>query len=600
MTMGMLTQVQGSGSETKFQAKYDGKGRVKNLELQGLEFVYQPDGSVEIQRNQEIIGTVQYTSTGQVTAVENQEGIAWSVEKNDSDIDTAQIKTSDPTKSLTIKTNPQGQIEDVSHSEMGSLFKISRTTPGQPLSITDQFDATTNLEYDEQNRLQRITNGYEEHTIDFTYNEKGRLIALKDPDGLILKLNHTGEPGTDSVQIEDTANIKIERDELGRPFEIVNPSGEKIHLTWDEQNRLVKLETPFSSYELTEDSGDKLTLLDGEGRQLSYTFDQFGRLQNVRDAQGATIQLEWNSIGHLVNFIGPDANTIGLNWDKRDRITEIKDNRQDKHIKIKRDIMNRVTSIEAGQEQLQLEYDALGRLQKLKQENASDTEIVHDDKRRRIRVENEDGSVNFERDLANRVVRSEDINGHEVRYRFSPGDRLERIGYPASGNWLDNLRDLLLGSNHTQMSYEYDESGQVKKIYTGDENSTTVEFIRDVDGRITQVKSGEITIQRQYFGGFLPSQIQVTTADGNVLYEVSYQYDQSGRCIKESGSNGERTYTYDAAGRLQKTRYEDYTEIYNYDNSGNRLNLQIEGSEVTRKILKKPLYSSINWNEKIF
>jgi RHS repeat-associated protein len=593
---GMLTLVLGGGDEVKFQAQYDGKGRVKSLMLQDWKFIYQPNGAVQIQRNKEIVGTVRYSASGQVASTETPEGTSWTVEQKDSM--TAQIKTADPTIALTIKTNSQGQIEDISHPQLGSLTKVARTASGHPLSVTNQSGATTNLEYDEQNRLHRITNGYEGHAIEFTYDAEGHLTALKDPDGFLVHLNNAGKPWTNSVQIGNNAAIAIKRNEIGQPIEMVNASGEKTRLAWDEQGRLVELKTPFSNYQLTADSKKSVTLLDGEGRRLSYTFDQYGRLQGIRDSQGSTIQLKRDSMSHLEQFVGPDGTSINLNWDRRDRITEIKDNRQGRQTKIKRDVMGRITHIESGREQLQLEYDALGRLQRLRQNSASDVEIVHDDQRRVIRIKNADGVVSFERDLANRIVRSEDTNGYEVRYRFSPGSHLERVSFPASDGWLETIHDSLLGSRGVQVSYDYDENGLVKAVSLTDKNHRSAEFNRDADGRITQLTSGQIKVQREYAGGFLPSKIHVVTADGSTVYEANYQYDKSGRCIKESGSNGDSTYTYDEAGRLQKVRYKEYTEIYNYDSSGNRLNLYIEGSEVVRRMLKEPFYSYIYHDER--
>lgn len=581
---GRLTQVKDANGGIKFEGEYDEMGRVVSFKRQGLNFIYR-DNSVEIRRKGEFIGKVRYDSLGKVSAVEGPNGPIWSTEQTSEKV--TQIKTADSSLSLEVQKNDQG--EEIKHSTMGTLLSVIRDSKNRPVSVTDQFGATTQLEYNENNRLSRITNAYQGHTIDASYDERGRLVSLEDPDGVMLHFDSGSNSSANSIRLGNSSPMTIKRDSLGRPIEITAPSRETTKLKWDEQDRLVGLETPFMHFDLEVDKQGRIKLSNGKDNALRYSFDKYGNVQEVQDGKGAKLKLERDATGKLTQIVSPDGRIINFRWDKSERLTEIHDN-QSRSKKIQRDNLGRVSRVESGDEWLELNYDPLGRITSLKHSSGLETGIEYNARQRITRIKNADGAVSFENDLAGRRIRTQDAEGHTIQVRYTPGSREERVGYPSEPGFLRNIRDHFIGSSGLQVFYNYDARGLVKSITLNQKNNVVVEFKHDADGRITQIKSKGTTINREYASSFLPSQIQATSADGKVLHEVRYEYDQSGRCVRESGTNGDRFYKYDEAGRLQESQLvNQYKEIYRYDLGGNRELIRLNNPDITRRIWKKTI-----------
>ena len=600
---GRLIQIQGANGEL-FKADYDAKGRVNNLTIEGNTFAFRYNGSgddVKITRNGEFIGKIQFDQeTGRVVRFEGAEGPISSVEQDeDSSAQTQdgsiRIKLADSPTFLNIRANQYGAIEEIADSEKEQLLGVIRDTNNRPRSITTFSGATTNIEYDGSDFLHRITTAYEDHTIEFIRDGKGGW-KLKDQDGVILQNTPEGDVWVDAISIGNGRPATVRHDLAGKYVELTTPTEERFRLYQDSQDRLFKIETPFGQFQV-ESSGQLVaTVKNSENQQQQYTFNKFGNPVQVQDAQGSTLQLEYDPAKNTTQIVRPDKTTDEIIWDSFSHLVEIK-NSQSGGLRVQRDRFGHIVQIESmfSNEPLRLEYDALSRVTHLQQGLEVDIEVQYLDHERMTRIKSQGSEILIQRDLAGRVTYFQDVDNRQIHYLYSPGGRVLRIAYPPSLGQLGKFRRAITGqTSGVQVFYEYNEKGLTKSVALGKRDRVVAELIYDADSRLIQIKTPSATIDHSYASSHLTEKIGLTSVLGEVLYEMSYEYNKAGQCIREQGTNGERTFIYNNSGELVEIHYsEGYKQHINYDTGGNRLSMKLEPVEpsdppVTRKIFRFP------------
>ena len=165
-------------------------------------------------------------------------------------------------------------------------------------SVIDPKGHVTQLEYDGAARLKRITNAAGQ-TWNYTYNLAGQLAMETDWAG------------------RQTSYI---RDAIGRVLTKRLPDGIEQHLSWDELDRIVAVETAKQRITYEYDNADRLTRaatftrnsLEPES-ELLFSYDDKGRL--TKEIQnGIAIEYKYDTTGRCISRTSPTGET-GFSFD---------------------------------------------------------------------------------------------------------------------------------------------------------------------------------------------------------------------------------------------------------------------------------------------
>jgi RHS repeat-associated protein len=161
------------------------------------------------------------------------------------------------------------------HREMGA--GLQQTTygydaGGNPRTVTDPHNQTTNQSFDALNRLVQVTdplNG----VVGYGYNTQDRLVSVTDALGHTTTYTYDGLGNLLSQQSPDTGTTTYTHDAAGNVLSQLDAKGQTTRYSYDALNRLTQI-----TY--------------ADGRQVTYTYDScaygIGRLCSLSDAAGTT------------------------------------------------------------------------------------------------------------------------------------------------------------------------------------------------------------------------------------------------------------------------------------------------------------------------
>lgn len=216
--------------------------------------------------------------------------------------------------------------------------KLSRVTTYTPDSKglikridgprTDVSDFT-DFTYDAEGNLKTIKNALG-HITEFTsYDKNGRVLSMKDPNGLVTLLTYDGR-GNLKTRKEGQELTAFGYDNVGQLITMTLPSTEVITYTYDSGHRLTDIKN--SAGELIHFTIDKFgnqtkrEVFDAGGKLTASTgavFDRFNRLQKRVQASGQETRFETDSNGVLKSITDPLARQTVLTRDDFGRIEEI-------------------------------------------------------------------------------------------------------------------------------------------------------------------------------------------------------------------------------------------------------------------------------------
>lgn len=207
--------------------------------------------------------------------------------------------------------NPRGDVSRIIHADKGEerfaydnegLLKIHIAQEGQTTrythgafdllrSITDPKGYTTKLEYDGAARLKQITNAAGQ-TWTYSYDPSGQLV--KETDWAGRETSYT-------------------RDAIGRVTAKRLPDGIEQHLTWDQLDRIVSVETAKQRITYEYDQADRLTRAATFSKDnpepesdLIIVYDDKGRL--VKEIQnGIAIEYKYDITGRCISRTSPSG-----------------------------------------------------------------------------------------------------------------------------------------------------------------------------------------------------------------------------------------------------------------------------------------------------
>lgn len=425
-----------------------------------------------------------------------------------------------------IERDPAGKVVHVT-TPTGLETHYAWDACGRLAAITDPAGATTTYHYDADGHLVRVTAPTGEVNR-YSYDAMGRLVSAEEPGrgvtrraydraGRLVRTydtwnGHRRYRYDSAGQLVEAINgvggvTTFSHDELGRVTTVTSPDGGQSHRVWDEAGRLVSLTDALGRVSQAgyDGAGRQTWQVDPDGRRTEWTFDSAGRQQSlVVDGRlvSTTERDLRNQTVRIHDHTDPNGRVLSYEWDRRGNMT-------------------RRT---CDQGTLTWSYDAEGR---------------------RVSMTGSDG--------------------HTTRYDWDSAGRLTEVDHPLFGRAgfvYDAAGRLVQASTGDSIrSWRYADGWLASQSVTDAQGTSTVEFVRDEDGRIVEIGADGVATTYAY-----DEAAQLIEAGA-----TRWVYDGCGRLVTESTGEHVVSHTHDLAGQLVTSTGPDGTTRYSYDAVGRRV-----------------------------
>ena len=414
------------------------------------------------------------------------------------------------------------------YNQEGHRASLSLDADGRPRSSTDPNNLTTSYEYyhaSEDGRLKKTTLP----TVTGQAQGKAAEIASYDGAGRPLRINALAADGT----IRDSYRF---HDELGRLTRSVGP---QVSATDTSRPVSCYVYTALSDVKeiwagSTTDTTSKTCDLIGDAnlkKQVSRTYDDFGRKFSETDQNGKVWNWTWNLHNQLVSSQTPTQIAAGQSTAYAYGAKGVTGETQGQ-LK-QRSVPGAQTAVYTR--------DALGFVTKAETKNGSNSLVV---------------AYDYAYDPAKRLRSVTDSRGNKsLTYTWTPGGRLAMVE----------------DSDGHQASMSYDATGRLSSVAAP--NGETIGFTYDAGGRLVEQRlhSGQRTTQSWFEDGGLKQKQNLfnTTVLTSHLYTLDNQGRRSGQTENIGGTTKSWSYIYDNLDRIT-TASDGTAETYGYDIFGNR------------------------------
>ncbi|XHL98542.1 MAG: putative Ig domain-containing protein [Microcoleus anatoxicus] len=411
------------------------------------------------------------------------------------------------------------------------LAQSSRTTydeVGNVKTVTDFNGNTVTYGYDAENRLTSkqfsvkgespvtftyTPSGQIKTVVDgrgttiFNYDELGRLVSRKDPDGPYLGSGATIEYGYDAA---------------GNRTEVRTPAG-VTQYGYDEQNRLKKVTDPDNSETkyFYDDAGNLSRTELPNGVVETRTYDELNRLKLLQyQRNGVTLQsfdYTLDPIGHRKVVTEQNGRKVEYEYDDLYRLTK-----------------ETITDSVRGNRTISYGYDAVGNRLTKTDSIAGVTSYVYDGNDRLLREELRQNGIlvkatEYRYDANGNTTRKIENGTQETVYTWNQEKRLVAVQTPTGEN----------------ISYAYDANGvRVSKTVNG----VTTEYL--VDNNLPYAQVLDESVNDALTASYVYGLDLISQERGNV--DSYYLVDGLGSTRGLTNASGvvTDTYSYDAFGNL--------------------------------------------------
>ncbi len=344
------------------------------------------------------------------------------------------------------------------------------------------------------------------HQIEYTYDAGRRLIAATDNRG--TSVHYTLDAAGNRVREEvRDANGQLAGvtgrviNDLGRVAALQGSRGQTTSLAYDPNGEAISITDPLN--QTTRRSLDGLRRLavttfpdNASARQAWNPLDQ---LTQVTDPKGVGTRYSYNAFGEVMSETSPDIGTLAY----------------------RRDALGDVVGIEDAKGQITtIDRDLLGRPREIRQADGKTALLQYNAAGDLLRLEDNSGSTQFERDQHGRVVSKTQIvndsrtnpSRHALAYDYREG-RLASVDYPSGlkvyyrrvagrivridarlPGFLQSVKPFVIDLTHTALgqprSWQWSNGDAASRYFDADGRMTYndfAEYIYDAAGRITGI-----------------------------------------------------------------------------------------------------------------
>lgn len=433
---------------------------------------------------------------------------------------------------------------------------LTFNTAGHIIEIKDANEYTHTFEVDAAGRVHAVVDALQQRS-EYTYDAAGNRLTAKDPR--LATTTYAYDAAGRLASVEDALGgmSRLEYDANGQVVATVDARKARTVTRYDAAGRPV--ETVLADGASTtlgycaDVTAQPCAEVDPEGRLQWRDFDRMGRVLSEVDALKRKTQYEYDTAGRMKATSGPGQVPTTYTYGTKgllDRVTT-----DELIISYSYDGRGNQTSVSAGGQQTQYQYDLANRLEWEK---------------------NPLGLVTrYEYDSAGNRKAKVDGNGKRTAYAYDGNRRLKGVTfedgsaylyeYDAAGNRKREKSDA------HERTLQYDALGRVTEVVDVT-LGRTITYTYDANGNRTGVTSGDL--HHRYIYDVRNQLRQAMDRSGKPMV---FSYDGTGRRTLISRPNGVATsYSYDAAGQVLSIVHAKGSAVlagfaYAYDETGNRL-----------------------------
>ena len=472
-----------------------------------------------------------------------------------------------------------GRLISLTHSS-GQSLQLHYNPAGLIDTVTDSAGRKTTYMYDGLNQLSAVT-GFDGLTTKYAYKFTGftsatdhALISITAPDGSMRQFSYDALGRLTDTSLNDNAeDLAVTYDSFGTvtikdAVQQQDPTSTGTRMFFDDRSLPVRVENQFhSTVVMTYDNNLNITgVTNGAGQSYQFAYDPDGNLIRSTDPLNGTQHYVYTSLAS----VGGVSSTG--NFDRLASATDANGN----STQYQSDANGNLRSITyADGTQEGFTYDPLGNPLSFTNRRGNVIKETTDDSGRVKSLTFADGAkLEFTYDSHGNLKTAQDASG-AITLTYDAGDRLTGVSYPG-GRSLTFIydpfgrRSQMIDQDQFTVKYSYDPAGRLAGLTDG-QNNLIVSYTYDAAGRITRKDLGNGTYTTYLYdeSGQLLDLIN-HAPDGTVNSRSDYSYDEFGRTISMTTTEGTWHYSYDAAGRLTSVAYPGGQLQYTYDAAGNR------------------------------
>ena len=373
----------------------------------------------------------------------------------------------------------------------------------------------------------------------------------------------------------------LDYDESGQLIRVVDPQGVESHFEYDDARRLVGIrdgngnQIRYILNALGERQQEIIQDADGNLlSSLSREFDQLNRLKTLVDGEGGITEFDYDAAGNLIRQQSPEQRVTQYQYDSLNRVVKI---------------------IDALQGETGFAHDGAGRTTSVVDANGAATSYQYDGFGNLLsQLSPDTGATQHQYDQAGNRLRTTDARGITVVYQYDALNRLVSLQYPdavydaylvhdQSANGIGRLSSI---EEHGQvLRFNYDPRGNLasQRVET-DETTFTVGYQHDLADRLIAMEypSGAKVVYPRNGQGQIDG-ISAQLANGrNVTIANNMRYRGFGGLLQLTHGNGiVLSRDYDLAGRLIRHIETPALDLaFAYDGDGNVLSRSQPDSSV--------------------
>jgi RHS repeat-associated protein len=468
---------------------------------------------------------------------------------------------------------------------LGYVSTESYDADGNLLSSTDANSNTISYVYDALARRTKTLypNNLSKESI---YDAAGRLVGEKDLAGRETQFEYDANGRLTKVTkfLNNTpVTASFAYDEVGNPISQTDANEHVTTWTYDSLGQKLSRTLPL---EMTEtfvydnQTGNLVSHTDFNGQTTTFSYDPNNdRLLSINYADGRVESFTYNVLGNRISQTFPDGTNTYTYSNRHRLVKEVKHNNA--ILEYGYDNIGNRTSLSftppnGATTQVQYQYDALSRLQKVIANNG-ETTYSYDPVGNRQQVTYPNGThTHYAYDLLNRLLsldarKPDDSLLASYQYTLAPtGHRTQVV--EQSGRVVDYAYDDLYrlteekitDGGETIFSYQYDAVGNrvysiedgVHTQYTYDANDRLLTqggatYSYDANGNNIRIEE-EANVVRMDFDGDNRLISAETEDHSQVTSTVSYAYDADGNRVQTAADGQVTQYVVDNNGRLSQ------------------------------------------------
>jgi RHS repeat-associated protein len=339
------------------------------------------------------------------------------------------------------------------------------------------------------------------NTTQYGYHEPSlQRSSLVDPAGAATTWEYDARGNCTRIAYPDGATVGLEYDARNLPVQATDALGGAWRWSYDSEGRLIARSDPLArSTQFHWDAYRLNAVTDPAGQHTRLTYDAAGNLDSLVGPDGTTSRWQHDARGRCHTVIDPNDNAQRREHDLLGRVTRVAE--PDGNLReLEYDPEGNVVHARDRDHDVRFEYHGMGRLA-ARTEAGTRVEFRYDTEEQLVSIVNEHGAVyRFVLDPAGNVAEEHGFDGLRRKYQRDKAGRVSLIFRPASAT----------------SKYAYDAAGRVTRIEHSDganeayayrldgelvraqNAAVTLEFDRDLLGRMTEERSGEHWVTSEY------------------------------------------------------------------------------------------------------